>query len=95
MSGLRAKLMYIFTATGLMAPVFNAVSGLTFEELTIETCPSGILPLKLKDSWWWEGVLRMWEYKAKDLCCSFEMMKIVTKTRNECAAITALYSFCL
>eukprot|EP00978_Attheya_sp_CCMP212_P042288 scaffold255283_cov67-Attheya_sp.AAC.1 len=48
MSGLRVKLTYTFTATGLMAPVFVTVSGLTAAELPVETCPSGILALEIE-----------------------------------------------
>ena len=48
MSGLRVKLTYTFTATGLQAPVFVTVSGLTETELPVETCPTGILHLDIE-----------------------------------------------
>jgi hypothetical protein len=49
MSGLlQVKLTYTFTGTGLQAHIFVTVSGLTKEELPIETCPSGILHLEVK-----------------------------------------------
>jgi hypothetical protein len=47
MAGLRVKLTYTFTSTGLMAPVFISVSGLLEEELRTATCPSGMLVVEI------------------------------------------------
>lgn len=41
--GLRVRLTFTFTAAGLAAPPYVAVSGLTEEELSPELCPDGIL----------------------------------------------------
>jgi len=41
--GLRVRLTFTFTASGLMAPPYVAVTGLTEEELPAEACPDGIL----------------------------------------------------
>ena len=41
--GLRVRLTFTFTASGLAAPPYVAVSGLTDEELSPELCPDGML----------------------------------------------------
>ena len=45
--GLRVRLTFTFTASGLAAPPYVAVSGLTEEELSPELCPDGILAEKV------------------------------------------------
>jgi hypothetical protein len=47
MSRLCVKLTYTFSGTGLQAPIFITVSGLTKEELPINTCPYDILHLQV------------------------------------------------
>ena len=42
--GLRVRLTFTFTAAGLAAPPYVAVSGLTDSELSPELCPEGLLP---------------------------------------------------
>ena len=48
MKGMWVKLTYTFAASGTQDPVFVSVSGLTPEQLPIDTCPSGILCLAVK-----------------------------------------------
>jgi len=45
--GLRVCLTFTFTASGMSAPPYIAVSGLTKEELSAEDCPDGILAAKV------------------------------------------------
>ena len=45
--GLRVRLTFTFTASGLAAPPYVSVSGLTEEELSVELCPDGILACKV------------------------------------------------
>lgn len=45
--GLRVRLMFTFTAAGLVAPPYVAVSGLTADELSPEICPDGIIAEKV------------------------------------------------
>lgn len=45
--GLRVRLTFTFTASGLAAPPYVAVSGLTEDELSPELCPDGILAEKV------------------------------------------------
>ena len=46
--GLRVRLTFTFTASGLAAPPYIAVSGLTDAELCPDLCPDGILATKVK-----------------------------------------------
>ena len=41
--GLRLRLTFTFTGSGLMAPPYVCVSGLTDQELPVDACPDGIL----------------------------------------------------
>ena len=43
------RITFIFTASGLSASPYIAVSGLTLEELPVEQCPDGILSEKVKN----------------------------------------------
>ena len=45
--GLRVRLTFTFTASGLASPPYVSVSGLTAEELSIEDCSNGILAAKV------------------------------------------------
>ena len=45
--GLRVRLTVTFTASGLAAPPYVAVSGLTDSELSLEDCPDGILAAEI------------------------------------------------
>ncbi len=46
--GLRVRLTFTFTASGLYAPLLISVCGLTAEELSPEKCPDGLLAAKLR-----------------------------------------------
>ena len=46
--GLRVRLTFTFTASGLAAPPYVSISGLTAEELSMELCTDGILATKVK-----------------------------------------------
>lgn len=46
--GLRVRLTFTFTASGLAAPPYVAVSGLTDEELCPKKCPGGILATEVE-----------------------------------------------
>jgi hypothetical protein len=48
MCGFRIKLTFTFNAAGQMAPLFISVTGLSEAELPSETCPSGMLVMKVK-----------------------------------------------
>jgi hypothetical protein len=48
MCGFRIKLTFTFNAAGQMAPLFISVTGLSEKELPSETCPSGMLVMKVK-----------------------------------------------
>ena len=43
------RLTFTFTASGLAAPTYVAVSSLTTEELSPELCPDGILTTRVKN----------------------------------------------
>ena len=45
--GLRVCLTFTFTASGLTAPPYVVLSGLTTNELSVDECPSGILATKI------------------------------------------------
>ena len=45
--GLRVRMTFTFTASGLAAPHYVAISGLTADELSIEDCPDGLLAAKV------------------------------------------------
>lgn len=45
--GLRARLTFAETATGLLAQTYVAISGLTTKELPMETCPDRILAMEI------------------------------------------------
>lgn len=45
--GLRVRLTFTFTASGLAAPPYVAVSGLTESELSVEKCPDGLLAAEI------------------------------------------------
>ncbi len=45
--GISVKITFAFTAAGLMAPIYVAVTGLTEKELDPVLCPSGFLPYKV------------------------------------------------
>ena len=47
MKGLRVKLTYTFSGVGVLAPPFISISGLTSEQLPLDTCPSGLLCLHI------------------------------------------------
>ena len=46
--GLRVRLTVTFTASGLAAPPYVAVSGLTESELSVDKCPDGILAAEVE-----------------------------------------------
>ena len=45
--GLLVRLTFTFTASGMSAPLYVSISGLTAEELWAGACPDGILALKV------------------------------------------------
>ena len=45
--GLRVRLTVTFTASGLAAPPYVAVSGLTESELSVDKCPDGLLAAEI------------------------------------------------
>ena len=47
LGGLRVRLTFTFIASGLAAPPYVAVSGLTTDELSVDECPDGILASKI------------------------------------------------
>jgi hypothetical protein len=48
LNGLRVKITYTFSAAGMVADLFVSVCGLTEAELPKDTCPEGILKIKIE-----------------------------------------------
>jgi len=46
--GLRVRLTFTFAASGLAAPPYISVSGLTDEEMSVEKCPDGVIATPVK-----------------------------------------------